>query len=106
MTIKENIKDILECNFSGFKDMYIEAATTNIMELFGEDIPKMPSDKELYGFLDLDIGDFFYNTRAKFYGIKVSRYMYFDIEEKCLSRLDHNYITNNKIYFKCDYEVW
>lgn len=59
-----------------------------------------------YGFLDLDIGDFFYNTRMKFFGIKVSRYMYFDIDQKYLSKLDPKYITNDKIYLKCDYEVW
>lgn len=31
MTIKENIKSILACNFSGFKDEYIETATDKIM---------------------------------------------------------------------------
>lgn len=63
-------------------------------------------DLKLYGFLDLDIGDFFYNTRMKFYAVKVSRYMYFDIEKKYLSRLDPKYITNEKIHFKCEYKVW
>ena len=57
-----------------------------------------------YGFLDLDIGDFFYNTRLKFYGIKVSRYMYFNIDWKNLCRLDPKYICNEKIYFKYDRE--
>lgn len=32
MTNKENIKAILACNFSGFKDEYIETATDRIME--------------------------------------------------------------------------
>ena len=59
-----------------------------------------------YGFLDLDIGDLFYNTRTKFYGIKVSRYMFFDIEKRYLSKLDSKYIMNDKIYLKCDFEVW
>lgn len=62
--------------------------------------------KKYYGFLDLDIGDFFYNTRGKFVGIKVSRYMFFDIDTKYLCRLDPKYITNDKVYLKCDYDVW
>lgn len=33
MTIKENIKAILACNFWGFKDEYIELATKKIMEI-------------------------------------------------------------------------
>lgn len=59
-------------------------------------------DQIFYGFLDLDIGDFFYHTRLKFYGIKVSRYMFFDINLRYLSRLDPKYITNEKIYLKRD----
>lgn len=33
MTIKEKIEAILACNFSGFKDEYIETATNRIMEV-------------------------------------------------------------------------
>lgn len=63
-------------------------------------------DHTFYGFLDLDIGTFFYNKRMKFYGIKISRYMYFDIDHNYLSKLDPKYINNEKIYIKCDYEIW
>ena len=33
MTTKENIKAVLACNFSGFKDEIIESAANRIMEL-------------------------------------------------------------------------
>ena len=59
-------------------------------------------DRIFYGFINLDIGDFFYNSRMNFYGIKVSRYMFFDINKKYLSKLDPKYITNDKIYLKRD----
>lgn len=36
MTTKENIKAILNCNFSGFKDEYIETATNRIMEIIDD----------------------------------------------------------------------
>lgn len=37
---------------------------------------------------DLDIGDFFYNFRNGFYGIKLSRFMYFNIDNNSLCRLN------------------
>ena len=39
MTTRENIKAILECNFSGFRDEYIEFATNKIMEIIDKRQP-------------------------------------------------------------------
>lgn len=43
MTLKENIKAILECNFAIAKEEVIEAATRRIMELHYEDIMSIPT---------------------------------------------------------------
>ena len=36
LTTKENIRAILECNFAGFKDEYIENALDRIMEIIDD----------------------------------------------------------------------
>lgn len=36
LSTKENIRAILECNFAGFKDEYIEIALNRIMEIIDE----------------------------------------------------------------------
>lgn len=43
MTTKENIKAILSCNFSGFKDEHIETATNRIMETVNTTCPNCDS---------------------------------------------------------------
>ena len=43
MTNKENIKAILACNFSGFKDECIETATNRIMETVNTTCPNCDS---------------------------------------------------------------
>ena len=43
MTTKENIKAILACNFSGFKDECIETATNRIMETVNTTCPNCDS---------------------------------------------------------------
>ena len=58
-----------------------------------------------YAFKDLDIGDFFYNFREEFYGAKLSRFMYFNIDNKSLCRLNiHD--SEIKIYYLAYYEVY
>lgn len=42
--------------------------------------------QQAYSLLDLDIGTFFYNFDREFYGIKLSRFMYFNLDTKHLCR--------------------
>lgn len=58
-----------------------------------------------FAFKDLDIGDFFYNFREEFYGIKLSRFMYFNIDNKqlCRSNIHDSEITMNYLAY---YEVY
>lgn len=58
-----------------------------------------------YSFRELDIGDFFYNFRDEFYGIKLSRFMYFNIDNKSLCRLNIHDSEIKTCYFAW-YEVY
>lgn len=66
-----------------------------------------PDNKPLYDFTELDIGQAFMHGYSQEFCIKVSRTMYFNFDFNKLTRLTPEMMNNhNKIYFKCDYEVW
>ena len=66
-----------------------------------------PQNRPLYDFTELDIGQAFMNGYTQKFGIKVSRTMYFNFDDNELCRLTPDMMKiYNKIYFKCDYEVW
>lgn len=54
---------------------------------------------------DLDIGEFFYNYRYEFYGIKLSRFMYFNLDNNSMCRLNvHD--SEIKMLYHATYEVY
>ena len=57
---------------------------------------------------DLDIGQFFYDTATKHYGIKLSSTRAFDLDHCCVYGFAFNKANDSdwKHYLKCDYEVW
>ena len=57
-----------------------------------------------FTFKDLDIGTFFYNHKKEFYGIKVSRFMYFNIDKNSLCRL--NSLDSEQIFYIACSEVY
>ena len=66
-----------------------------------------PDNKPLYDFTDFDIGQAFMNGYNQQFCIKVSRTMYFNFDTNSLCRLPPDMMkVHNKMYFKCDYEVW
>lgn len=67
---------------------------------------KKRAEIEKVFFADMDIGQFFYDTDIKIYGVKISRGSYFDLTHNCIKRLNENGITSRKVYYLCDYEVF
>lgn len=54
---------------------------------------------------DLDIGEFFYNYQNDFYGVKLSRFMYFNLDNKSMCRLNiHD--SEIKTCYRATYEVF
>ena len=65
--------------------------------------------QQAYSLFDLDIGTFFYNFEHKFYGIKLSRFMYFNLDtnqlcksNKYFARHKVLYIAYHEVYWRCD----
>ena len=68
-------------------------------------VRNMTQEQSKYKFHDLDIGDFFFNYKSYFYGVKVSRLMYFNIDLRCLERInEHDAGIYN--YYLATYEVY
>lgn len=66
-----------------------------------------PDNRPLYDFTELDIGQAFMNGYTQNFCIKVSRTMYFNFDDNSLCRLTPDMMKlYNRMYFKCDYEVW
>ena len=66
-----------------------------------------PNNKPLFTFEDLDIGQAFLHGYSKKFGIKISRYMYFNFDDNHIGVITKELRTNtSRIYFKADYEVW
>lgn len=66
-----------------------------------------PDNKPLYAYTELDIGQAFMNGYTHDYCIKLSRTMYFNFDDNKLCRLTPEMLKfYNRMYFKCDYEVW
>ena len=65
------------------------------------------SNKPIFTFEELDIGQAFMNGYSKDLCIKVSGRMYFNFTDNHLCRLTPELLKiPSRIYFKCDYEVW
>lgn len=63
------------------------------------------AEQNKLAFRDLDIGEFFYNYRKEFYGVKLSRFMYFNIDNKSMCRLNiHD--SEIKACYRAIYEVY
>ena len=65
-------------------------------------------DKEEFAYKDLDIGQFFYDTDTKHYGIKITSCRAYNIDMCCMYGFAGNHANDSdyKHYLKCDYEVW
>lgn len=58
-----------------------------------------------YSLVDLDIGTFYYNFERNFYGIKLSRFMYFNLDTKQLCRTN-KYQARHKVLYIANWEVY
>lgn len=61
--------------------------------------------QQVYSLFDLDIGTVFYNFDREFYGIKLSRYMYFNLDSKQLCR-SNKYEGDYKCLYIAYWEVY
>lgn len=67
---------------------------------------KKRAEIEKVFFADMDIGQFFYDTEIKVYGVKISRGSYFNLTDNSIRRLNEKGITFRQVYYLCDYEVF
>lgn len=63
------------------------------------------AQQQIYSLIDLDIGTFFYNYNREFYGIKLSRYMYFNLDKKQLCR-SNKLDAKDKVLYIAYWEVY
>ena len=64
---------------------------------------------ELFSYDELEIGQFFLivvNGNPSHYGLKISHQRYFDLDQNVMCWLYQVPDCNEKVFLKCDYEVW
>lgn len=62
--------------------------------------------KILYTFSDFNIGQCFFNTITKTYGIKLSKFLAFDLEQNYLYRVPKQSYDKSNIYLYSEMEWW
>lgn len=65
-------------------------------------------DEKLFAYKDLDIGQFFYDTATKHYGIKITSCRAYNLNECRMYGFFGNHANDSdyKHYEKCVYGIW
>lgn len=102
-----NIAAYQEGYTDGYTDGKASAKHSAIFDVFATHEYRQnrkTAEQKSFTFKDLDIGTFFYNHKKEFYGIKVSRFMYFNLDKNSLCRL--NSLDLEQIFYIAYSEVY